>query len=124
LSFPFDWADSVVYKQPGYALTRALPLGPSLPLHSNEVMMKTLTITTLLGLAISTSAFAQSQAQPTDALPSNVNNAKVVAQTGQWVPPDGQTIAPKTRAQVYQELVEAEKDGQLAYLNSTVYAHS
>jgi hypothetical protein len=50
-------------------------------------MMKTLMITTLLGLAISTSAFAQSQAQPTDALPSNVNNAKVVAQTGQWVPP-------------------------------------
>jgi hypothetical protein len=86
-------------------------------------MMKTLMITTLLGLAISTSAFAQSQAQPTDALPSNVNNAKVVAQTGQWIPPDGQTIAPKTRAQVYQELVGAENDGQLAYLNSTVYTH-
>jgi hypothetical protein len=73
---------SVVYKQPGYALTRALPFGPSLPLRSNEVMEKTLTITTLLGLAISTSAFARSQVEPTDALPSNANNAKVVAQTG------------------------------------------
>jgi len=120
LSFPFDWAYSVVYKEPGYALTRSLPFGRSLPLRSNEVMEKTLTITTLLGLAINTSAFAQSQAQPTDALPSNVNNATVVAQTGQWVPPDGETIAPNTRVQVYQELVEAEKDGQLAYLNSTV----
>ncbi|MGF6675455.1 DUF4148 domain-containing protein [Paraburkholderia sp. WSM4174] len=30
---------------------------------------------------------------------------------------------PKTRAQVYQELVHAEQDGQLAYLNSTIYAH-
>ncbi|MDH6153382.1 MULTISPECIES: DUF4148 domain-containing protein [Paraburkholderia] len=28
----------------------------------------------------------------------------------------------KTRAQVYQELVHAEKDGQIASLNSTIYA--
>jgi hypothetical protein len=28
---------------------------------------------------------------------------------------------PKTRAQVYAELVQAEKDGQLDYLNSTIY---
>jgi hypothetical protein len=82
--------------------------------------MKALMIATLLGLATSTSAFAQSATQPAAAAPSTVS---VVAQTGQWVPPDGQTIAPKTRAQVYQELVQAEQDGQLAYLNSTVYAH-
>jgi hypothetical protein len=29
-----------------------------------------------------------------------------------------------TRAQVYQDLVHAEQDGQLAYLDSVVYAHS
>jgi hypothetical protein len=29
----------------------------------------------------------------------------------------------KTRAQVYQELVHAQQDGQLDYLNRTVYAH-
>ena len=35
----------------------------------------------------------------------------------------GQTVVGKTRAQVYQELVHAEQDGQLAYLNSTLFAH-
>jgi hypothetical protein len=39
------------------------------------------------------------------------------------VPPYGQPTVGKTRAQVYQELVHAEQDGQLNYLNSTVYAH-
>jgi Bacterial regulatory helix-turn-helix protein, lysR family len=29
----------------------------------------------------------------------------------------------KTRAEVYQELVKAQRDGQLANLNSTIYAH-
>jgi hypothetical protein len=42
---------------------------------------------------------------------------------GQWVPPYGQAVAPKTRAQVYQELVHAQKDGQLAYLDATLYSH-
>jgi hypothetical protein len=46
----------------------------------------------------------------------------VPAQVGQWVPPYDEAVQPKTRAQVYQELVQAEKDGQLAYLNSTIYA--
>ncbi len=49
--------------------------------------------------------------------------SSALAQAGQWVPPYGQPIAGKTRAQVYQELVQAEQDGQLAYLNSTLYAH-
>jgi hypothetical protein len=44
-------------------------------------------------------------------------------QAGQWVPSYGQATAGKTRAQVYQELVHAEQDGQLDYLNSTLYAH-
>jgi Domain of unknown function (DUF4148) len=39
------------------------------------------------------------------------------------VSPDSQPLAGKTRAEVYQELVHAEQDGQLATLNRTVYAH-
>jgi hypothetical protein len=29
----------------------------------------------------------------------------------------------KTRAQVYQELVNSEKSGEMEYLNSTLYSH-
>jgi len=38
----------------------------------------------------------------------------------QWSP-SRNTNPPKTRAQVRQELIEAERDGQLAQLNSTLY---
>jgi hypothetical protein len=41
-------------------------------------------------------------------------------QTQQWSP-SRNSIAPKTRAEVRQELVQAERDGQLARLNSTLY---
>lgn len=40
----------------------------------------------------------------------------VVVQTAQWSPAH-QDVAGKTRAEVRQELVQAEHDGQLAYLN-------
>jgi hypothetical protein len=33
------------------------------------------------------------------------------------------TSSPKTRAQVYQELVDSERSGQYSQLNSTLYAH-
>ncbi|HVE09532.1 MAG TPA: DUF4148 domain-containing protein [Paraburkholderia sp.] len=74
------------------------------------------------------SAFAQSNAtNPTATLaaaaPSGSYGTASTPQVGGWVPPYGQPVVEKTRAQVYQELVEAEKDGQLAYLNSTLYAH-
>jgi ABC-type glycerol-3-phosphate transport system substrate-binding protein len=78
--------------------------------------MKTMTIAlAFAGLATTGSAFAQSTA-PAPA-------PTTVAQIGQWVPPDGQTVAPKTRAEVYQELVKTEQDGQLDYLNRTLYWH-
>jgi hypothetical protein len=51
------------------------------------------------------------------------NSTPTISAAGTWVAPYGQATAGKTRAQVYQELVHAEKDGQLAYLNSTIYAH-
>jgi Domain of unknown function (DUF4148) len=36
----------------------------------------------------------------------------------------GQPAAGKTRAQVYQELVQAQQNGQLTHLNKTIYEHS
>jgi hypothetical protein len=89
--------------------------------------MKYLTIVVAMFAATATaSAFAQSN-------PSNVPGKSVVAQVAsndqstaqsQSLPAYGQPLHEKTRAEVYQELVHAEQDGQLAYLNSTVYAHN
>jgi Domain of unknown function (DUF4148) len=39
---------------------------------------------------------------------------------GGWQP---ETADGKTHAQVYQELVHAERDGHIAYLDRTIYAH-
>lgn len=85
-------------------------------------------IAALAGVVTTTSAFAQSAntgttAQPAPATQVASDNAASAAAPGGWVPPYGQPVAEKTRAQVYQELVEAEKNGQLAYLNSTIYAN-
>jgi len=91
--------------------------------------MKSLTLAiALLGATATASAFAQSTTAPTQqtATPSMqvaTNSVAAVNSAGSWVPPYGQPTGEKTRAQVYRELVHAEKDGQLAYLNSTVYAH-
>ncbi|WP_027794936.1 DUF4148 domain-containing protein [Paraburkholderia acidipaludis] len=85
--------------------------------------MKTLMIVAALaGLVTTTSAFAQSANAGTASVRPAATQVAANAQ-GSWVPPYGQPVAQKTRAQVYQELVQAEQDGQLAYLNSTLYAH-
>jgi Domain of unknown function (DUF4148) len=90
--------------------------------------MKSMTIAiAFVGATATASAFAQSNAsssqQPVAATQVAANTTTDVAQAGQWVPPYGQATTGKTRAQVYQELVHAEQDGQLNYLNSTIYAH-
>ncbi|CAE6751606.1 hypothetical protein R69927_02196 [Paraburkholderia domus] len=91
--------------------------------------MKSLTLAiAFIGATATASAFAQSTTAPTqqNATPTMqvaANSTAAVNAAGSWVPPYGQATAGKTRAQVYGELVHAEKDGQLAYLNSTVYAH-
>jgi len=83
--------------------------------------MKTMMIAlAVAGLAATGSAFAQSTTTASD---QTTAAQTTVAQAGQWIPPDGQTVAPKTRAQVYQELVKAEQDGQLGYLDRTLYWH-
>ena len=63
--------------------------------------------------AVSGWAHAAGTAGSADEAASNV-------QTQQWSP-SRDIIAPKTRTQVRQELVQAERDGQLARLNSTLY---
>jgi len=51
---------------------------------------------------------------------SMAGDAASDVQTQHWsAAPNG--ITPKTRSQIRQELVEAKRDGQLAYLNSTLY---
>ncbi|NMM04313.1 DUF4148 domain-containing protein [Paraburkholderia sp. RP-4-7] len=91
--------------------------------------MKSLTLAiALIGATATASAFAQSTTAPAqqNAAPTMQvaqNGTAAVNVAGSWVAPYGPATGEKTRAQVYQELVHAEKDGQLAYLNSTLYAH-
>jgi hypothetical protein len=89
-------------------------------------MKSIMMIVAAAGLALSGSVFAQSNTA-TSATNASAQSSQVAqtadAQSGQWVPPYGQPVHQKTRAEVYQELVHAEQDGRLAYLNSTIYAH-
>ncbi|WGS51197.1 DUF4148 domain-containing protein [Paraburkholderia sp. D15] len=91
--------------------------------------MKSLTLAiAFIGATATASAFAQTTTAPTQnsapAMQVAANPTPTTSNaTGSWVAPYGQPTQGKTRAQVYQELVHAEQDGQLAYLNSTLYAH-
>ncbi|ALP66090.1 MULTISPECIES: DUF4148 domain-containing protein [Paraburkholderia] len=71
-------------------------------------------------------AFAQSNASPQgpSLLPATTGTMLQSGeiQGGQWVLPDSNEQG-KTRAQVKQELIRARQDGQLAWLNKTIYAH-
>jgi Domain of unknown function (DUF4148) len=58
------------------------------------------------------------------AAPAFAQTSGPVSQGGQWAPQSGQPSMQKTRAQVYHELIQAQQDGQLAHLNSTVYRGS
>jgi hypothetical protein len=90
--------------------------------------MKSLMIATaFVGATATASAFAQTSApaaqQPAATAQLAQNSYSAADQAGQWVSPEAQESTGKTRAQVYQELVHAEQDGQLQYLNSTIYEH-
>ncbi|MBN3855792.1 DUF4148 domain-containing protein [Paraburkholderia sp. Ac-20340] len=87
-------------------------------------------IAAFAGAVVTTSAFAQTadtapaqNAQPATSTQVAMNNTATAFNNGGWVAPYGQPVHQKTRAEVYHELVQAEQDGQLAYLNSTLYAH-
>lgn len=89
--------------------------------------MKIAMLAALISLAASTSAFAQTATGSNTPQPGSGNASFTTASTadtsGQWVAPYGQPVAAKSRAQVYKSLVRAEQDGQLSYLDSTLYAH-
>jgi hypothetical protein len=92
------------------------------------------TLVTIVSLAASTAVFAQTyneaplqqqQQQPPQQQPpqqAQSQQSPAGAQAPQWAAPHA-AYTGKTRAQVYAELVEAQRSGQLAYLNRTVYAH-
>jgi hypothetical protein len=86
--------------------------------------MKPAIIVALLRAIGTHSAIAQSAPARATAPTSMEDRAATTPQqptAGQWVPPD--ETSKKTRAQVYGELIKAQQDGQLAYLNKTLYAH-
>ena len=64
------------------------------------------------------SAFAQT---PSPAQTTNGSAQVASNDADQWVAPYSQAPVSKTRAQVYNELVQAERDGQLAALDKTIY---
>jgi hypothetical protein len=81
-------------------------------------------ITTLTGIIILASSTAV-LAQTNNELPSPPQQQQLDAanaQASQWAASNTANIG-KMRAQVYDELVQAQHDGQIAYLNRTVYAH-
>ncbi|WNC88543.1 DUF4148 domain-containing protein [Paraburkholderia sp. FT54] len=91
--------------------------------------MRSLTLAiAFIGVTATASAFAQSSTAPTQqttapSMQVAANSTAPVNAAGSWVAPYGQATVEKTRAQVYQELVQAEKNGQLATLDSTLYWH-
>jgi hypothetical protein len=98
-----------------------------------NIIMKLVLITfALAGATLCGPVFAQSSMPAgtnaaantaTGAAPAPADPPPAVSQAGQWVPPYGQPVTGLTRAQVYQDLVHAEQDGQLQYLNKTLYSH-
>jgi hypothetical protein len=80
----------------------------------------------IIGATATASAFAQSAPSSgpiaSGAMQVASTTTSAIPEASQWVSSYGQPVVGKTRAQVYQELVQAEQDGQIAYLNKTIYA--
>jgi hypothetical protein len=76
--------------------------------------MKLLITAALIGATVSATAFAQSNTQNYGANFQTANTEAGAPVSPSW---SASSSAPgKTRAQVYQELVQAQQDGQMAYL--------
>ncbi|RKP48457.1 DUF4148 domain-containing protein [Trinickia fusca] len=76
----------------------------------------------VIAAATSTAAFAQSEGGLYQAPQAAVQGTAVTkAQADAAAVPYGDTLKGKTRAEVYQELVQAEQDGSLERLNTTLY---
>jgi hypothetical protein len=103
--------------------------GPLLPTLRNANMKLALITFALAGATLCSPVFAQTSVlantntTASSAAPAPSAPPSSVSQAGQWTPPYGQPTTGLTRAQVYQDLVHSEQDGQLQYLNSTLYSH-
>lgn len=86
--------------------------------------MKHYLITVFIAGSASISALAQTSGPVQPANDSTqIAQAGSPAQKDEWTSPQNQPAMEKTRTQVRQELIQAERNGQLQYLDSTVYAH-
>lgn len=75
----------------------------------------------LAGLSVSALAHAQGVASAPAAAPTSTAQPNMAQQSA---PAQAGTANDSpTRAQVYHELVQAERDGQLQTLDKTLYAH-
>lgn len=78
-----------------------------------------ITATTVTAVLAPASAFAADAQSATDSTPqTTMMAANTSAPSMQSAEPAG-----KTRAEVYQELLRAEKSGEMQRLNSTLYAN-
>jgi hypothetical protein len=83
-------------------------------------MMKILTIAAALTALIAAAPVFAADAQPaTDTVAQNTSLSTTAPAPGVQVA----ASAGKTRAEVYQELLQAEKSGEMQRLNSTLYAN-
>ncbi|KAF1032468.1 DUF4148 domain-containing protein [Burkholderia sp. Ac-20384] len=83
--------------------------------------MKTLMFATALS-ALCVALPGRASATPPDAAAAPQTYAATAPSSSQpaW---NARPATPLTRAQVYRELVHAERDGQLAQLNRELYSH-
>jgi invasion protein IalB len=73
--------------------------------------------------ALTVAGVAHAANPAADSATTIAKNAAVQTVQTQWSV-NTESAAPKTRAQVRQELVQAEQDGQLARLNQQLYSGS
>jgi hypothetical protein len=76
------------------------------------------------GIATGVSAHeagAQARQEPAQSTMTVASNF-ALAPAQSWVRSSGQPMMQKTRAQVYQDLVQSERDGEMQRLDSTIFA--
>jgi hypothetical protein len=114
------FTEAIAIRQvPTSALASDLRASLIQPFKENDMKVSMIALT-LAASVLGSLAHAAELPAPAD----NVNASQIApAQQPQWSA-NAAASAQKTRAQVRQELMQAENDGQLANLNRTLYAGS
>jgi len=83
--------------------------------------------TAIFAASTTASAFAQATPASDHAAPEVAqvasNSTSPMSQAGSQLPSYSQPVVGKTRDQIYQELVQAQKDGSLARMNQDESRH-